>query len=144
MAKGYPDYFGQSIWPKYGTMFIELDSVDTSDASETTVVEKTGPGVWTSYFGVISSLGAATTFTIRLYVDGVLLALYPSASLFTCGYNQGPSQPLHVSLSRESDFLLHLSLSHDIPFQASFKLTIQRGGAINLTTDYRIGWYKVQ
>ncbi len=143
MAKGYPDYFGTSIWPKYGTLLIDADDVTTADATETTVFELTGAGVWAYLLGILSPAATGGAYTIKVYVDGELFFILTSASAYVCGYNESPLAPLVVNYSDVSADLVHVMLTHEIPFHDSIKITVTRAAAVNVTFDYRVGWYKV-
>lgn len=143
MAKGYPDFFGQSIWPKYGTMIVDSDSVDTAGAAETDVLTLTGAGVWTYLLGILTPLAAGGEYTIRLYVDGGLLFILTSGSAYVCAYNEGGGSMLRVNYSDKSNDLIHVMLSKDLPFHDSIRVTVQRSAAINVNFTYYLGWYKV-
>ena len=75
MARGYPDYFGQSIFPKYGGARQEVQNKVSVPAGTTkSIVTVTGKGVM--YQAGIQVLGYTAAYSDRfyLYVDNSLLA----------------------------------------------------------------------
>lgn len=143
MAKGYPDYFGQSIWPKYGTMLIESDTITTIDNSETDVFVIFGVGVWTYMMGIIITTLSGGIYVIRGYIDGVLLFDIASGNAYTCIYNESDGAIIKTMFSDRENDTLYISLNRDIPFHDSVRVTMQRLVNINVEFDYSIGWYKV-
>ena len=75
MARGYPDYFGQSMWPKYGTP-IEVDLLETDipHGEELDVVSILGQGILFNLKATLVETEASNNAYLDLYVDGTLMA----------------------------------------------------------------------
>ena len=74
MARGYPDYFGQSMWPKYGTPIktnVLEDNIAAGDNLD--VVSIDGQGVLFDVNITLATLGATRDMFLHLRVDSSLM-----------------------------------------------------------------------
>jgi len=73
MPRGYPDYFGQSIFPKYGTITIDDQVVNCPQGVVTTIHNIEGKG---RIYGGAFATGAGTPDTtdeLQIIIDGITL-----------------------------------------------------------------------
>lgn len=74
MARGFPDYFGRSIWPKYGTATSKIGtSVNVASGDTDTIFSLSGMGVikWLKV-GCALELDYGSSF-FRLTIDGSVI-----------------------------------------------------------------------
>lgn len=129
MARGYPDYFGRSIWPKYGTGLVYANGF-TIDAGDTaTPLDLSLPGVLTYFKLVLSDTVAMPDVEVKLYLDeeGVYV-LYFNDFVDThdvlC-----PRSLMYVVYRDAGPLKVICSNGIEIPFHTSFKIKVTNGGA---------------
>ena len=143
MAKGYPDYFGQSVFPKYGPMTILSSLVPLIGAGTTTLVTVDGQGNL-SYLelNMISAAGL-TSAQFAMYIDGSKIQDMNLQFMMDRAIVVGSNQPLVLSYAKLIDYTFQIELSHALPYGLSFKLTVQTGAIENALVSVRAGYHSV-
>lgn len=136
MAKGYPDYFGQSIWPKYGapiyntTPVYELGMLETKN-----ILSISGNGVLYSLHSGVYADSTIVLVVVELFVDGQMIfdSSLPPTYIPAEHGSGGPVLGLSVW-----DKLLNYSmwdLVREVPFRESVVYTVT-GNAVPKTYAY--------
>ncbi len=144
MAKGYPDYFGTSIWPKYGTAILAGgDAMFAIAGATTTVLSIDGQGVLVmariSYAFGAGYLESA----MRLIVDGSVfqyLSLDPNQG---SGNVNGAHDLLSIAYHNELSTLAVVLLTREIPFHDTIVINITNAMAGNMAVTPIGLYYKV-
>lgn len=124
MARGYPDYFGQSIWPKYGSPLLINQSSTILSAGTHTLIDISVQGVM---FGLVARVSCATILTniqLKLTIDGQLSAesIYDDVNYQSLSPLAG--ELLHVTYATGDMLGAWWALSREIPFHDQFKLSL--------------------
>jgi len=144
MPRGYPDYFGQSIFPKYGEL-IRINTTKIMAGSEVwTVFDIDSKGVL--YFLHIESKNVAgyDNLDIELTIDGSVFYnesvtdMYLYQNLFMC------SHPLAMVYNNEASHYLAIGLTKEVPFGTQIKLIIENGGADTPLVEVRGGYTEIR
>jgi len=93
MARGYSDFFGQSIFFRFGT-FTRVDAAVVVDANvETPIIALAGKGqLYHGFMGVSGAIHCGDS-EVRLYVDGLLVysprvrSLYENNETLPCDFD---------------------------------------------------------
>jgi len=146
MAKGYPDFFGTSIWPKYGTPTINTGAaIVVHGGNNDTIILITADGVLFQAAFVIVCDDLANSHYLHLYIDGVLVESEKLDQLYlftSLGGSCGLMNVIHF------DRLLYhyrFELAREIPFHDSIEFKVQNSGAAatHVTVDYKTMHYVV-
>lgn len=105
MPRGYPDFYGYSIVPKYGSAQEETDSSWlASVAGYTTILKATGKG--RSYSGYVLAYGAGTIiedFKVEFEIDGVTFTPRAANSVLIWNYHADWKNLLNLSCAEVYD-----------------------------------------
>lgn len=126
MAKGYPDYFGQSIWPKYGTLLYEHSSFNIIVPATTILYEKISQGVLGYAEIRITDHSNLSDPYFSVYIDGSKMHSITLLQLIEQGALPGSHAPLVCRYANKStlDFEYTVELGHDLPFRTSIKIDV--------------------
>ncbi|MCJ7639024.1 MAG: hypothetical protein MUO70_03935, partial [Euryarchaeota archaeon] len=130
MARGYPDYFGTSIWPKYGTPIRTGGLVVNVPAGlDVDVIDISANGVFFCAEIRFSTIGDYLASYVRLEIDNQLAWFWLLSNL-TLPTSLGGAQELMAItyLDRLSDDL-RMTLSREIPFRDRVKISVDNGSA---------------
>jgi hypothetical protein len=145
MAKGYPDYFGQSVWPKYGPLqFQGILSPDVLAGATTTLFSIAAQSIGRHGRMRLINVTNPTKVSMQLTVDGTLVLNYTLTYLFSVFGHGGAGDPI-VVLNYDV-----IGQTFDIEFGVG--LAIGQGMALavfnNLATDIavagRLTYYQVK
>jgi len=143
MAKGFPDYFGQSIWPKYGTMVADPLNVPVVGIANTVITQRTGQGVLTYFDAVIHSLVPLDTSEIHVDIDGQIFQEDAMESFHSWGHHVGSRLIVVARYASIATGYYILELSHDVPFHTSINIHLLTFIGENLTVNSRAEYYLV-
>ena len=123
MARGYPDFFGYSVFPTWGPANMQDHLVDTVNPFNIeTVYELTQKGtIYGGWLRMYDSLAGGGSF-IRCTIDGVLLS------------RRTPEQMLLYTLTYDESMPFFVTL-HDIPGQ---NWIIQFSRGVNFGYQYKL------
>jgi hypothetical protein len=136
MAKGYPDYFGQSIWPKYGTMIGDDNTFHPIGVAVTNIAARLGQGVLLYFEMYLNDNNYTETARFEIFVDGISLQYFKLSDIRTFGGGLFSNAPI---IWRECNLLTghhSFELKREIPYGLSFKIvaTTFAGDDVLLTT----------
>lgn len=142
MAKGYPDYFGQSIWPKFGTMLYASFDDNIAPGARETILDLTIQGQlhWGEIeFSSTSALGEKFYLTVD---DLVEFPIDLDRFLYT-GFNGASGIPIQCYYADFTSFIDRLLIAYPIPFHTAMKIEVENtAGAVLACTAY-FGYYNV-
>lgn len=142
MARGYPDYFGRSIWPKYGTGLVSDLSANILAGSSADVIDLALQGILTYFKVLVSGANQMADVILQLYLDGAdICTLYfndfaDAPDVFT------PRSLLCVMYRNEGPFKVICVNGVEIPFHTSLKVVVTNDSA-NVVTYTAICCYYV-
>lgn len=145
MAKGFPDYFGQSVWPKYGVVINDnIAGLWINVPGTWIITARLGQGVLSHF--ELRAAGAVDLVNIELVftLDGEIIqrefllnllaynAIPGSNAAFVCrSYLIDPAVSMIVELTR------------DIPFGQSIDVSLIAPVGVDATIDTFVGYYAV-
>lgn len=141
MPRGYPDYFGQSIWPKFGTMMYGdvFETVDPADSLTVINLSMQGQMYW-----IYLRLDAPTTplsFTGKISIDQMIdFPLYETHT-DRKGVDGETGRIFKCTFDDSNKSQIVLMLSQPIPFHDTFKLTVTNDMAGDLVVYASYGYY---
>lgn len=136
MAKGYPDFFGTSIWPKYGapiynaTPTYVLAPLEVKD-----VLSILGNGV---FFGLHSAVYCDSPFlgvVICLFIDGDLMFDFSLPPTYIPAELGSGGPLLTLSVLDIPGMYSMFDLVREVPFRTSIKYTVT-GNTLGATRVY--------
>lgn len=134
MAKGYPDYFGQSIWPKYGTPTFTTISQAGIGNTETTILEITSQGVLriAHFYGDQADENGSSF--LRLYIDGTSVWYASLAQMLTIYGAPQKGMPFILTSMNYVTGIWAVVLDQDVPFRSGAKVTFRKtsGNAVSI------------
>ena len=134
MAKGYPDFFGTSIWPKYGTPIVTMvHGVVIASGASPDLITITANGVLFDLRVEIVGLSDLQWTRVSLSIDGAVMAnswapLDPDYAVFA-----GEALIIAPIYYDKAAFIFKVSLKREIPFHDSFNVLIRNDSANNIT-----------
>ena len=138
MARGYPDYFGQSIWPKYGTPLQSFWAVVFIAPTVTQeVLRIDAQGVLTSATFYIQLLGGTTGHNFTIVIDGEIFAAVTATELLDGYDTNNGSCYFEVTYYSVDDQYAIIRLIKDIPFRSYLALSVTNmntAGGANIKT----------
>lgn len=123
MSKGYPDWFGTSIWPKYGTPIqTTVAPVLIQPGISETLISISSQGVLFALEVTIIANVLDTGLTIQLNVDGEAFTYFTVKQLLDG--SDGYAGPSIMKLKRFAleEGAYYMSLIKEVPFRNSFIL----------------------
>jgi len=125
VARGYPDYFGQSIFPKYGGAKEVSGSKTVTANTENTIVEVSGKGVL--YSGGLYAQGSdkCKDDRVRIYIDNVSIVTISFTALLTRGLVIVPNDIVTLTYYSDIEFKYHVSFLREVTFDEGFKITYE-------------------
>jgi len=136
MPRGYPDYFGQSVFPKYGTASLEAAMVNAVADDETELIKIEGKG--RTYGGVVISPDPdlKTTSRVRIYIDDELFFNWSIHSLYLHGFTSMTPLPESILCYDPTSPNYAIGIEKDLTFEQSFALKFDNTAAAVITIAY--------
>ncbi len=144
MSKGYPDYFGTSIWPKYGTALLAGGDVVVVPAGQTLIVLSiTGAGVLEAGSIIYSVVSGVELCSVIIYIDGESLEscmLDPEQSHGNLNGSHGVLSLAYHNVVLEYGVVL---LTRELPFHDSVTIYFTNGTGVDIGMTPKVLYYKV-
>lgn len=144
MARGHPDYFGMSVFPKFGPFNREYVVKAITSIGYTTLIDIEGKG---QIYGGVSHVSSGVAILNDYYyilIDGVDAGAYPFSYLYDHGYFSQPFLPVSLlrydKVSHDMDVLFGARFT----FEQTFQIKYYANSAINRNTTTRIFWSQVE
>ena len=134
MARGYPDYFGMSIFPKFGTFTEEIiTDAATPDTETSTLFNVVAKARIYSLIIRIFNADSLAGIGLTMTIDGTTFVQYNIIDLLNHRLGVAGGYPLKVSLFDVVGKQCTIVGAAEITIEQSFKLDILNvsGGAIN-------------
>jgi hypothetical protein len=145
MARGYPDFFGSSVFPGYGsplsvvTLAHVINAGDDYNAVDLACKGSTGPG-----FIMLADCVTIDDIAVRVTIDGVLHFLIGLDNFFNILSPIDRNHPLALTyLNREAQRVV-LSIAPGIPFGQTFVITVGNGLGWPIEASVELLYYVVQ
>jgi hypothetical protein len=145
MARGYPDFFGSSIFPGYGvplslvSMAIPIAAGATVAVVDLALKGSTGHG-----FIYLDDLVTIADVTVQATIDGYAHFILGLDNLYNIlAPHERQSLVSLTYLNRESQHAT-LSICPGIPFGQSFKVEITNGLATDITANVELLYFSVE
>ena len=132
MARGYPDYFGTSIWPKYGTPIITEgdETVDGGDDRDVITVSCQGILMWF----LAELYNPPNTFPgtgVALTIDGVEIVRLFTTAVYGEGYSFNGRLPMYIRYLNLAAQRAIYENGIEIPFHSGFKISLINSGNVD-------------
>lgn len=144
MPRGYPDYFGQQMFPKYGALKSISDYHSSSGSGEKTLVNINGKGiVFGGRIWVLSS-DARNYDIIRMYIDGEssFSMAMSHMNLYDVDYNS--QLPVFLIYYDELNPRYEIGIRSGITFDSNFKLTYYQSNPTAFSIFYDFYYTLIQ
>ena len=125
MARGYPDYFGYSMFPSYGNL-LELEDGFGIAAGETiTIMELNHKGMICGGYIRLEGDIPLNNYLIIPHIDGVAHVDFLAITHYNYGLHLPDGHMFYVSYLNNVDNEVVFSMSPGFPFGVSLAITIQ-------------------
>ena len=129
MARGYPDYFGYSVFPNFGQMIgVAIDEAIPGGGAVNDIVNIVGKGKTYSgffYFNMGGNNGVG--ITVRAIIDGNLYGTNNLRFDYTSGFTETEHALLRLVYYNETSFVSSWAIGKDWTFGQSFIIRITSG-----------------
>lgn len=142
MARGYPDYFGQSAWPKYGKLYVAEwnQSIDSGNDADIVSLSMQGQVVSGNIRVVMAASPIDVLFTLT--VDDLVVQLSWDRFMYTdmTGRNGYPIELTYAG----DDWLWHVyRIGAPVPFRTTFSINLLNQAAASVSIESIVGYYQV-
>jgi len=143
MAKGYPDFFGFSIFPQYGSFQFDVINVNVPNLVNTELVAVAGKGVTHSGIIEVSGTDLSLTDYFTVVVDSTLIQYVDIEDIFPGGFTTVKDYPMTCSYWRYSDEKYKFKINSGITFRDSFAIWMVQVSGAAATVAGWLSWYKL-
>lgn len=144
MARGYPDFFGFSIFPFYGVLYrTPVAAIGPILNVETDLVEITGKGILTA--GQITGVDVAINANpwLAIYVDGGEVFATTMEGLYAGGWLPGVKQLMVLNYKAVADRTRIVHFPLQIPFGQSLRITCRDNAAVGVNFVAYLYYYQI-
>jgi len=144
MAKGYPDFFGYSIFPQYGAPKIYEGSIAAQPANtwDDLVVINAKGRILSGYFGAYT-VGDEANARFKLTVDADEWEMYSFEGMFRTSLVKGVNFPIQCTHYNDVAGLYRFSIQPELSFVTLFKIEAQSPPANTMDSGAVIFWSQV-
>lgn len=144
MAKGYPDFFGFSIFMQYGSFRRkdeDLALVPAGDDETVLTISSKGQ----IYFGRIglSGIDTPSLVTPTITIDGAAFSLGTLFNMHARGDLHGNAYPCELFVYDVVYNVYEMDVKFGLTFVDSFVVSIQNNDDLDCTVDIAVGWSEV-
>ena len=134
MAKGYPDFYGFSIFPRHGPTYQDLLWNHAVGAGDTdTIHEITSKGRCVGGTMYLAPFGDWSEATVHYYIDGVLISANATIEQLSVNYGEGFSElPFRLTVYCGNGGLVRIEYVKDLAWNDSLIVTVWNASAGNL------------
>lgn len=128
MARGFPDYFGRSIWPKFGTAnSLAVPSFDIASGDTQYVIQISGMGVLTYLRITIELKADFSGSSSRLRIDGASLGIVTLRDVSGISMFGGARPPWAWSMFDYDYGYAEAQIGFEMPFHDSVDVDFTNG-----------------
>ena len=144
MAKGYPDFFGTSIWPKYGAPIrTGAGSVNVPAGTGVDIIDISSTGVFFFANIVLTTVGDYALSHIDLEIDDQLMwSWWIDFDKLPTSLG-GAQELMAITYCNKVNSYIYVVLSREIPFQHRIKIQVTNASASDIVTVPRTLHYVV-
>lgn len=143
MARGYPDYFGQSIWPKYGTTITANGSEDINHGDEEFITDLTLQGILHRESIHLSGLGNLGEVMLIVFVDGAAVFGEYVKDIYTDGMLSGSGAYIALGCWNVIAGIAAVNFLRDIAFRSRWLVSVYNASGAVITVKYEVSYYAV-
>ncbi len=144
MARGYPDFFGYSIFPKYGTAELANSfGAIGSGAGEGDMLSITGKGKLLSGFIRIIMGGVWVNNTINVYIDGIQVTTFSITDWHNYSFIHLTSAPIFLSYYNNADLYFFFIPNDNVTYGVSFRVGLVNTSGANSNFYTAISHYSI-
>ena len=144
MAKGYPDYFGQSVWPKYGEMELSTYNDPVGTLLTIPVVDLTSQAVLHSGYIYIFNVTNPGSVSMEVIVDGKSLGAMDLSFYFRVSGVQGIRMPFIMTEYMSAGSFCIFVVGVEIPFKSTFQVLVKNLTALDINVLSYLGYYRIK
>ena len=132
MARGYPDFFGQLIVPKYGTAYTQVSLVPTvGAATDEDIFSLAYKGrIYGGYFELSRPVGDPFC-TLRVLIDGQTVCQLSLVNFMERGFVIPAVSPLFVIFYAPVIARYVFAMTPDMVFEQTFVVNVANGDPLN-------------
>jgi hypothetical protein len=144
MAKGYPDFFGTSIWPKYGTPIWSPEDIPVVAAGASVdVLTITGNGVLFSLKVDFNGTVFLDKSSVELWIDDSMIAEAGTRQDITYTSLGGHTGILSLTNYDALEFWAAIELGREVPFRRKIVVVVNNDSAADLDVAVALNRYIV-
>ena len=147
MARGYPDFFGQSIFPKYGKPELEgMTGIKATGLDWKYVFQTDSKGrSYGGYFHVKGISGLRTGYKLRYTIDGSVYTGRTVEEELDYGFQFNDSHLFFLTRWAQDDINQNIchAFTKDWTWEQSLFVEMQNTSGVNLTVIGYFQWAKV-
>jgi hypothetical protein len=145
MPRGYPDWFGQPQFPKYGGTYRQAQLVSLLHNGETkTIYEINAKGRVFGGVTFLSTGGDISNIQMRLYIDDQYTdEMTPSRGIWY-NYTIPGIKPLILTYYDTLYDQVTISIGTELPFENNFKVVVYNNAGNDLLVDGELFYNKVE
>ena len=145
MAKGYPDFFGYSMFPYYGGPYLETGNVITAGAGLATVLTIAAKGIVRGGSIIAILPNVTDIWGTYIYADGQLVQVIQYDSGYTEYDNIDNFSCMTLDYLSMSQLVARFNIKEGISFQDELTLRIYRAvAAADYSADARIVYHRIE
>ena len=144
MARGYPDDFGNNVFPSFGNYISDTDTINQAASGSDSIVDLVAPGILSDFQVICSGMDDFSAHYINIEIDGNSIMNWRFDGLFDV--LSAPHAPHRLScynydIIQKSVGIL---LSREINFHTSCKITLSSSITEGMVIQYWFGYYAVE
>lgn len=145
MARGYPDFFGTSVFPSPGSASRSVSGGTNCPAGAvTSILTLTGKGtVFAGWISFINSPGLLDLF-VQLTVDGLVLAKEDIYQLYKYNNSKPLGNLLYIELLSPDYNECQIGLGENVSYGQSYDISVDNQLGVLTTAYYNVNYYDVQ
>ena len=144
MARGYPDYFGQSMWPKYGAPLMDsAEEIGMANLATKTLHSIAAQGVLYDLTVLISGSSSIDGAIFYLKIDGEEITRWAPNSAYERFYHITGTEAIVVEVIDFETRMMIVRLRRELPFRSSVVLTVYNGTGDFVTVRSSLVYYVV-
>ena len=144
MARGYPDFFGRSIYPKYGVLQRhEAAFMGILPGATQTILNVTAQGTTGPSYLYATGIGDLSLLVPICYIDGARLTYRSIAVMVSENNSKGEDYVFFLRRWEPASHKVYVYLTPYINFTGSYRVDLWNQSAANVDCDMYFNYYSV-
>jgi len=145
MAKGYPDFFGYSVFPQFGIYQVEEKGATVIPAGDSvTVFDVEGKGTIYGGYMFFGKTDITGLITLSLTIDGFTVILPSIKTMLEAGWIGGLDLPFIVTEVNDAIPSYTVIVQANITFAEQFKITASANVTADASVNGKLFWAKLR